>query len=157
MTAGITEEQRLALSVDSKGFIPTSLYFGCGAGWYELVRAVGFYAGHHLNRWKEVNEIQTRLKANGTYNEKDHGWTAEYLTKNPIDPAIKTVAIQIKEKFGGLRLYYEGSDPYIDGLIAMAEATSFKTCEQCGKEGKRRTKGGYIYTSCDEHSHGEEV
>jgi len=149
----ITEEQRANLTKDSKGFIPSSLHYGCGAGWYEIIRTVGAYAGHHLNRWKEVNGIQERLKAKGEFNEKDHGWTSEYLTQNPIDPAILTVAVQIKEKFGGLRIYYNGSDPYIDGLIAMAESFSFRTCEVCGKEGKSRACGGYAYTSCDEHKY----
>lgn len=34
--------------------------------------------------------------------------------------------LQIKEKFGGLRVYMIGSDPFIDGMARMAEAYSFK-------------------------------
>ncbi len=30
--------------------------------------------------------------------------------------------VQIKEKFGGLRFYVNTHDPYIDGMIRMAEA-----------------------------------
>lgn len=33
--------------------------------------------------------------------------------------------VQIKEKFGGLRFYTNTIDPYIDGLIRMAEAYSY--------------------------------
>ena len=35
-------------------------------------------------------------------------------------------ANQVKTKFGGLRFYVTYSDPYIKGLIAMAEMMSFK-------------------------------
>ena len=34
--------------------------------------------------------------------------------------------VQIKEKFGGLRFYYEGGDKYIEGLVAMTEAYSYE-------------------------------
>ena len=38
-------------------------------------------------------------------------------------------ANQIKTKFGGLRFYVTYSDPYIKGLLAMAEIMSFKIKE----------------------------
>ena len=38
-------------------------------------------------------------------------------------------ANQIKSKFGGLRLYVTFSDPYIKGLISMAEMMSLKIKE----------------------------
>lgn len=38
-------------------------------------------------------------------------------------------ANQIKSKFGGLRFYVTYSDPYIKGLIAMAEMMSLKIKE----------------------------
>lgn len=62
----------------------------------------------------------------------------------------KPVVLEIKEKFGGLRFYAGGLDDYIRGLIDMAEAMSYTTCEVCGKPGKPR-KGGWIQTLCDEH------
>ena len=57
------------------------------------------------------------------------------------------VAVQVKEKFGGLRFYYSGGDEYIDGLVAMAEAMSCVTCERCGEVGKQNQKG-WIETLC---------
>lgn len=60
-----------------------------------------------------------------------------------------TVA-QIKEKFGGLRFYYEGGDEQIRGMVSMAEAWAGNTCETCGKPGHRRD-GGWLKTLCDEH------
>jgi len=34
--------------------------------------------------------------------------------------------IQVKEKFGHLRIYYKGFDPYINGVIDMANKMVFK-------------------------------
>lgn len=69
-----------------------------------------------------------------------------------VYPEIEqVVATQIKEKFGTLRFYYTGGDDYVDGVVAMAEAMSAVTCEQCGAPGKLR--GGYwLYTACEEHT-----
>ena len=63
----------------------------------------------------------------------------------------QVVAVQVKEKFGGLRFYYEGGDEYINGLSAMAESMSYVTCETCGKPGKS-TSDGWIRTLCEEHA-----
>lgn len=60
-----------------------------------------------------------------------------------------TVA-QIKEKFGGLRFYYEGGDECIHGMVSMAEAWAGVACEECGGAGKRRG-GGWVRTLCDLH------
>ena len=38
-------------------------------------------------------------------------------------------AMQVKEKFGGLRFYAAETDDYIDGLIAMSESLSYKIKE----------------------------
>ena len=57
---------------------------------------------------------------------------------------------QIKEKFGGLRFYYDGGDEYISGLVSMAESWAACSCETCGTPGERR-EGGWIRTLCDTH------
>jgi hypothetical protein len=45
---------------------------------------------------------------------------------------IEVVVEQVKEKFGGLRVYYRGGDDTIIGMVRLAEHLSFNTCEQCG-------------------------
>jgi hypothetical protein len=66
-------------------------------------------------------------------------------------PVVEQVVVQqIKEKFGGLRFYYEGGDDTIRGMVTMAEAWAGNTCETCGKPGHQR-EGGWIKTLCDEH------
>ena len=55
---------------------------------------------------------------------------------------------QIKEKWGGIRIYHSGGDNYIQGVIAMAEEMSYKICERCGCPGSPN-KQGWIMTLCD--------
>jgi len=55
---------------------------------------------------------------------------------------------QIKEKWGGLRIYYIGGDDYIRGVVDMAEEMSYKICERCGCPGSPN-KQGWIMTLCD--------
>ena len=57
---------------------------------------------------------------------------------------------QIKEKFGGLRFYVEGSDDVINNIINNAELRSDVTCQSCGKPGKGRTDRRWISTLCDD-------
>jgi hypothetical protein len=67
------------------------------------------------------------------------------------------VIAQIKEKFGGLRFYFNPSDmkqySRLNSIVMAIEERSLETCEECGAPGYRRRLGvgGYMYTSCDEH------
>lgn len=67
----------------------------------------------------------------------------------PVCPQV--VAVQVKEKFGTLRFYFDGGDEMVHGMVAMAEYMSKHTCEKCGKPGKLRP-GGWVRTLCDEHA-----
>lgn len=66
----------------------------------------------------------------------------------------------IKEKFGGLRIYFneikELSDVDYDkvsNIIQYMEKLSYKTCEICGSPGSLNVKGnGYLKTLCDNHA-----
>lgn len=73
---------------------------------------------------------------------------AEY--RKVEDKVPQVVAVQVKEKFGTLRFYYNGGNRYIDGLVSMAESMSAVTCEVCGNQGKS-TGGGWIKTVCVNH------
>lgn len=56
----------------------------------------------------------------------------------------------VKEKFGGLRIYTNGSDSKVQEMITEAEKESYHTCELCGKVGRLRTVAWYK-TLCKEH------
>jgi hypothetical protein len=65
---------------------------------------------------------------------------------------------QVKEKFGGLRVYsginefYDDDDfSVIDLLIKFFENESFSICEVCGKKGKLTNKNHWLKTLCEDH------
>ena len=67
----------------------------------------------------------------------------------------KIEIVQIKEKFGMLRVY-TGGIPYkvsrrIQTIIQKAEQTSGIICEQCGKPGKVCKINGWYSTLCERH------
>jgi hypothetical protein len=95
--------------------------FAVGAGWYPILEKLCSNIQHHID-WKN--------------------------RESEVVPQV--VVEQIKEKFGGLRFYYQGGDEYVHGLVAMAESWADIACEECGEIGKRRN-GGWIRTLCDFH------
>lgn len=64
------------------------------------------------------------------------------------DSEDKVVWTQIKEKFGGLRMYYFGGSDFVEGVVRMAEHMSYRTCERCGHPGTPN-EGGWIMTLCE--------
>jgi hypothetical protein len=76
-------------------------------------------------------------------------WRIFQHDRNIADPEYIPVKFdQIKEKYGGLRVYYSGGDDYVRGIISMAEEYSYKVCGVCGNAGKPN-KGGWITTLCE--------
>lgn len=62
----------------------------------------------------------------------------------------QVVCIQMKEKFGGLRFYTNGSDDTVEGMIQMAEYLCDNTCESCGSEKDLGITKGWISVMCRE-------
>jgi len=102
----------------------------CGDGWYDILSSLCFMIKQH----EDNNIWQTEYKQ-----KTDATYTSDYY---PVK------FDQIKEKFGGLRIYYTGGDSYIEGLVSMAESFSYQICEPCGERGKPN-KGGWISTLCE--------
>lgn len=71
-----------------------------------------------------------------------------------VAPKGKFRPLQIKEKFGALRFYYEakGFDKVslakISAAVDEAETASHRTCEVCGRPGMTR-RTDWIRTLCD--------
>jgi hypothetical protein len=95
--------------------------FAVGEGWWVILDKLMGQIQHHID-WKN--------------------------REREVVPQV--VISQIKEKFGGLRFYYDGGDDYISGLVTMAESWAGSICEDCGSIGTRRD-GGWIRTLCDKH------
>lgn len=70
------------------------------------------------------------------------------------DPEGYIEVIEVKEKFGGLRFYYDNhskSDKFISGMVDFAEIMSEVTCERCGRPGSFRGELPWFKTLCDDH------
>lgn len=95
-----------------------------GPGWWPIIESLCANIQSHTDWWNKNHE------------------------KHPV---VKQVVVeQIKEKFGGLRFYYQGGDETVAGMVRMAESWASRTCEDCGVPGKSRS-GGWIKTLCDDH------
>ena len=114
-----------------KSAMESCMAFGieCGDGWYDILSSLCFMIAQH----------ERNIEGNNKYRISQNEKPVEYY---PVK------FDQIKEKFGGLRVYFSGGDDYVEGLVGMAECWSFKTCETCGERGEP-TKGGWIMTLCD--------
>ena len=98
--------------------------FCVGEGWWPILETLCSNIQSHTDWWNKNRETR---------------------------PVVEQVVVeQIKEKFGGLRFYYQGGDDQISGMVRMAEAWAGHHCEICGAPGKSRN-GGWIKTLCDEH------
>jgi len=116
------------------------VYPGVGDGWFDILDSVcGLIESHQKNLERAGYQI---LDMRNTFED------AESSAGDKVIWAVQ--ALQIKEKFGGLRFYTKGGDDYTSGIIAMAESMSYRTCEQCGKPGSPRDDI-WIVTLCDEH------
>lgn len=94
-----------------------------------------------------------------TFRECGAGWSGLI---DPIETEIERLGgtvEQIKEKFGGLRLYYSSGNSFddpawagVERSVEEAESASRLTCEMCGKPGVMRTSGHWLKTLCDLHA-----
>jgi hypothetical protein len=117
-------------------------------------------------KWQEkLKQDYPKLLKRIAYFEHNSGW--EKLLRNLFDGIvgyekiaksdyIPVYFVQIKEKFGTLRAYFEGGDEEVIKMVDEAEGISGQTCEVCGKleTSKIRSHKGWFYTSCDEHAKG---
>jgi len=95
--------------------------FAVGQGWWPILETLCDNIQHHIDWRNRESEVVPQV-----------------------------VVEQIKEKFGGLRFYYQGGDEQIHGMVRMAESWAANCCEECGSPGTRRS-GGWIRTLCDQH------
>ena len=66
----------------------------------------------------------------------------------PLDTEKKFHFLQVKEKFGGLRLYCAGGSREIYDITSQAEDGSYKICEHCGSKEEVTSEGSWITTLC---------
>ena len=119
----------------------SAMFWGveCGDGWYKILDAL-------------CSQIQSHIDWSYKNHEFDIKWNKDHPDNQRAvrGPVPQVVAVQVKEKFGGLRFYYDGGDEQIYGMVRMAESWAANTCEKCGETGSIRT-GGWVRTLCDSH------
>jgi len=59
------------------------------------------------------------------------------------------IVVQVKEKFGGLRIYTNFYTEEVKNIISAAEVTASRTCEFFGSIEKVSAKGDWIKTLCE--------
>lgn len=59
--------------------------------------------------------------------------------------------LQVKEKFGGLRVYVTGLTEEADRELWALADKSVKICEECGASGQIRSSRGWLRSVCDTH------
>ena len=97
----------------------------CGPGWRDLIDRCFKLIIQHV----EVNNLYAKSE------------------EEKLDVKVG----QLKEKMGGLRIYIDGADDYIQGVISGVEEQSYAICESCGtNQNVNQNKKGWIKTLCVE-------
>ncbi len=95
-----------------------------------------------------------RLFANAPWSNCPPGWLpllaelCERLDREHPDVEFS----QVKDKFAALRIYTQSGTAAADDLISEYERRSAVMCEECGAQGKRTTRGGWLVVRCEEHA-----
>lgn len=147
----------------------------CGDGWYTIIDVLCSKIQRHIDHSRKeraralrYNRALRRAVAGDQagleryYTLPGYGvndWTKKNVAKDLESPQYRpapeavpqVVAMQVKEKFGGLRFYVNHGDNTIYSYIEFAESMSYRTCEECGTPGKTYTDGWHV-TLCERHA-----
>lgn len=145
-----------------------------GDGWYNIIEVLCSQIQGHITwqrnsrarvlRYNRALDRGLRGDLRGLrHHYSSGGWSEPYVSnkveealqkaefREVPDAAPQVIAQQVKEKFAGLRFYCYGGDEHTRGLVAMAEAMSYRTCEVCGAPG-RVYHDGWHTTLCETHA-----
>jgi hypothetical protein len=126
--------------------------FECADGWEPLIRMI---CARIMSPIRRLEYDLTQCGAEDTDMANTIQNKLSELRKNI------PVAVQVKEKFGGLRFYVRGGDQRVHDIIAHGEAMSYYVCQDCGTMTTAQLYPFSWYsTLCDRHAderHGEEA
>ena len=124
-----------------------NLYFDHGKGWDHLTLAAARDLDSYWPKWMPfwLKHLWVNSIGKG-YRLTNFG---VFLTKLKLDFLVNTPNkfLQIKEKFGELRLYTSGNHSKV---ISALESISYQTCENCGSMSQIGHTSGWIFTLCKE-------
>ena len=129
--------------------------FECGDGWFNLIERLCALVQHTVDRREKEIASVAAWNVDVTAGIVPHWWNVERDGTPAVKPIpaeiVQPVASQVKEKFGSMRFYVSSATDEIYNYIAMAEAMSSVTCEECGAPGKR-SGTGWVKVLCDVHT-----
>jgi hypothetical protein len=128
--------------------------FDCGDGWYNIIDTLcGMLTSEYRGAKSRYDHLAEVGIGNVLYGTKTVTQEALDEAKTKLDEEILKVpvAVQVKEKFGGLRFYVQAATDKHYNYISFAESMSYRTCEVCGASGKTYTDGWHR-TMCDIHA-----
>ena len=126
----------------------------CGDGWYNIIDVLcGLLTSEYHSAQSRYDYLIEAGVGGILYGTKTVTQEAIDVAKAKLDEeTLKVpVAVQVKEKFGGLRFYVQAATDAHYQYISFAESMSYRTCESCGAPGKRYTDGWHT-TLCDIHA-----
>ena len=129
--------------------------FECGDGWYNIIDILcGLLTSDYRqakSRYESIKDKVDQPQWEGSKNIITQEKIDEAKAKLDEETLKVPVAVQVKEKFGGLRFYVNGATDKHWSYINFAESMSYRTCEECGAPGKTYTDGWHT-TLCDVHA-----
>lgn len=137
--------------------------FACGDGWYalidELCRQLMWPVTQARERVIHAERVMQSSEMVTMSDDAVSAWAKAYYTPEKLEQyraelaeleAEIPVAVQVKEKFGGLRFYVRGGTTEHHTMIQFAEALSTRICEECGTTNTAKTyREGWHRTLCD--------
>jgi len=126
-----------------------------GDGWYNIIDTLCHYLTSDYNqakcRYDSIKDKVDQPLWEGSKKIVTQEEIDKAKTKLDEETAKVPVAVQVKEKFGGLRFYVQAATDKHYNYISFAEGMSYCTCEDCGAPGKLYTDGWHT-TLCDIHA-----
>jgi triacylglycerol esterase/lipase EstA (alpha/beta hydrolase family) len=148
----------------------TCMAWGCehDDGWYDLIDNLCEYITSVCR-----GDMVVKYREDYVKTDEEKKFEQESGLKNAHIPVPQPRFLQVKEKFAGLRIYFDMYDDtpieqlekydnedycnqrdrywnYVDNAIQFTEYLSHKTCEVCGKRGKVY-RNGWWKTLCEDH------
>jgi hypothetical protein len=127
----------------------------CGDGWYNIIDVLcGLLTSeyrHAQSRYESIKDLVDQPRWEGSKDIITQEKIDDAKVRMDEEAAKVPVAVQVKEKFGGLRFYVQAATDKHYQYISFAESMSYRTCEECGSPGKTYTDGWHM-TLCDIHA-----
>ena len=135
--------------------------FSCGDGWFSLIDQLCLTLSSEAIRLrddiKHMEDVLAEQDKSKWQQWQHTAYNEEKLAekRNLLVEATKKipVALQVKEKFGGLRFYVHGGTEEQQNYVRFAEGLSYRICEECGAmDGTKLYTMGWHRVLCPKHA-----